>query len=540
VEGPIKKDTCSFMLSARSSYSDWLLRKVDNIDIRNSSAAFNDFSAGINYDIRKSQLSAFAYHSFDRFSLSDLNSYEYSNNGVSATFNRNFSTYLRGEFSVTGSQYTFSTVDKQEVSNAYQHSYKMEHYEFRGDFKHTLNDRNSLEYGLGGILYRLNRGEVRPYGDNSYRKTVDLGTEQGIESALYVSEVCRLYPWLSLTTGIRYAVFTPKGPDTVYLYAAGMPRDITNIEDTLSFAGNSTIRRYHEPDLRMALNIKTDDDGSIKLAFNQMHQNLFMLNTTTAVAPNTQWKLADYHLQPSSGNQFSAGVFRTLARYGLETSAELFYKKTRNYPEFKDGADFLSNPLVETAVLQGDQKAWGIELYVKRSLRKLEGWISYTYSRSIITVDGASEWDQINGGEAYPANFDIPHALNVVMNYHITRRISLASIFTYQSGKPVTYPVSVYYVNGLPVLDYSKRNAYRIPYYLRTDFSVTIEGSLKKQKLMHSLFIFSLYNATGRDNPYSVYFKTEDGNIRSYQYSVIGVPIFTATWLFKLGNYASE
>jgi hypothetical protein len=335
-------------------------------------------------------------------------------------------------------------------------------------------------------------------------------------------------------------VFTPKGPDTVYLYAAGMPRDITNIEDTLSFAGNSTIRRYHEPDLRMALNIKTDDDGSIKLAFNQMHQNLFMLNTTTAVAPNTQWKLADYHLQPSSGNQFSAGVFRTLARYGLETSAELFYKKTRNYPEFKDGADFLSNPLVETAVLQGDQKAWGIELYVKRSLRKLEGWISYTYSRSIITVDGASEWDQINGGEAYPANFDIPHALNVVMNYHITRRISLASIFTYQSGKPVTYPVSVYYVNGLPVLDYSKRNAYRIPYYLRTDFSVTIEGSLKKQKLMHSLFIFSLYNATGRDNPYSVYFKTEDGNIRSYQYSVIGVPIFTATWLFKLGNYASE
>jgi hypothetical protein len=271
-----------------------------------------------------------------------------------------------------------------------------------------------------------------------------------------------------------------------------------------------------------------------------MHQNLFMLSNTISIAPNTQWKLSDYHLLPSSSNQFSAGVFRTFAEYGLESSAEIFYKRTKNFPEFKDGADFLANPQVETAVLQGDQNAWGIEFFLKRSVRKLEGWISYTYSRSMIKVDGGSDWNQINGGEAYPANFDIPHALNVVLNYHITRRITFASILTYQSGKPVTYPVSAYYINGLPVLDYSKRNAYRIPDYVRADFSLTLEGSLKKQKLLHSSLIFSVYNATGRDNPYSVYFKTENGSIRSYQYSVIGVPVFTATWLFKLGNYASE
>ena len=540
VEGPLKKDTSSFMLSARSSYSDWILQKLNDPDIRNSSAAFNDLSAGVNYDIRKSQVALFAYHSYDKFSFSDLSSYEYSNNGASASFSHNFTNSLRAEFSLVGSQYAFSTIDKQEASNAYQHSYKMEHYEFRSDFKHLINDKHSLEYGVGMILYKLDRGTVLPYGDESLHTKVELGIEQGVESAVYISDSYDITSRLTLTTGVRYALFTPIGPKTVYEYVPGNPMDVRYITDTLTYSKNQPISWYHEPDLRVTLNFETDEAGSVKLAFNQMHQNLFMLSNTISIAPNTQWKLSDYHLLPSSSNQFSAGVFRTFAEYGLESSAEVFYKHTKNFPEFKDGADFLASPLVETAVLQGDQDAWGIEFFLKRTVRKLEGWISYTYSRSMIKVDGGSDWNQINGGEAYPANFDIPHALNVVLNYHLSRRITFASIFTYQSGKPVTYPVSAYYINGLPVLDYSKRNAYRIPDYVRADFSLTLEGNLKKQKMLHSSLIFSVYNATGRDNPYSVYFKTENGSIRSYQYSVIGVPVFTATWLFKLGNYASE
>ena len=540
IEGPLKKDTCSFMLSARSSYSDWILKRIRDVNIHNSSAGFNDLSGGINYDIQKMQLSVFAYHSHDSFRLSDLNSYEYANNGISASVGHNLGSSLRFEFALIASQYSFSTTDKQDLSSAYEYAYKMDHYEARLDFKHMLSNKNSLQYGVSSILYKLNRGKILPYGESSLHKNVDLGNEQGLESALYLSDVYDILPWLNVTTGVRYALFMPMGPKTVYQYMQEAPLDIKNIIDTLSFKANEPIKKYHEPDVRVAVNIKTDDAGSIKLAFNQMHQNLFMLNTTTAIAPNTQWKLADYHLLPSESNQYSAGIFRTLAEYGLEASAELFYKQTRNYPEFKDGADFLNNPNVETSVLQGDQTAWGIELFMKRSMRKVEGWLSYTYSRSKIKVDGDKDWNKINGGEIYPANFDIPHSLNVVINYHLTRRVVFATIFTYQTGKPVTYPVSVYFVNDLPVLDYSKRNAYRIPDYIRTDFSVTVEGNLKKQKLMHSSLIFSLYNAFGRDNPYSVYYKTLNGVIRSYQYSVIGVPVFTLTWLFKLGNYASE
>lgn len=271
-----------------------------------------------------------------------------------------------------------------------------------------------------------------------------------------------------------------------------------------------------------------------------MHQNLFMLNSNISIAPNTQWKLADYHLLPSQSNQVSLGVFRSLVKKGLETSLEVFYKNTRNYPEFKDGADFLRNPLVETSVLQGKQNSYGIEFNLKRSGRRLEGWLSYTYSRSFIKVDGEHAWDRINNGITFPANYDIPHSLNVVLNYSLSRRIILSSITTYQTGRPTTYPESIYFINGVPYLDYSERNAYRIPYYLRTDLSLTLEGNLRKNKLIHSSLIMNIYNIYGRRNPNSVYFISEDGRIKSYMYSVIGVPIFTATWLFKFGNYASD
>jgi hypothetical protein len=233
-------------------------------------------------------------------------------------------------------------------------------------------------------------------------------------------------------------------------------------------------------------------------------------------------------------------VFRTFPKAGWETSLELYYKRTLNYPEFIDGADFLGTPNVETSVLPGNQNAYGLEFLLRRSGRKLEGWLSYTFSRSIVQVDGEYPWDKINNGIAYPANYDIPNVINTVLIYHFSRRVTASGVLTYQTGKPVTYPVSVYYINGIPYVDYSNRNEYRIPDYFRLDLSLTIEGNLRRKKLFHNSLIFNVYNLTGRENPYSVYFTLENGQIKSYQYSVIGVPIFTVTWLFKLGNYASD
>ena len=540
MEGPVKKDTSSFIISARTSYSDWLLSRVKDTTLNSSSANFNDFSGGFNWDIQKTQISLFGYHSYDHFSLSDISSYSYSNNGASLIIGQTFTNSLRGEFSLIASNYSFSTTDRQEIPSAYQHSYRLNQYEANAIFKHSANDKNSLDYGAGIVFYNLDRGKVVPYGTESLRNEVNLGTEKGMESSVFITDSYDITSWINLTMGIRYTLYTPMGPAVVYNYTDGAPKDPRYIEDTLTFNNNTPITWYHEPDLRASLNIETDKNGSVKLAFNQMHQNIFMLNTTTTIAPNTQWKLSDYHLLPSRSNQMSLGVFRTIPNNSLETSVEVYYKRTNNYPEFKDGADFLNNPNVETSVLQGDQRAYGLELYLRRSRRKLEGWISYTYSRSFIQVNGEHSWNRINNGEEYPANFDIPHSFNLVLNYYLTRRLIFSTILNYQSGKPITYPESVFYMNGSPYLDYSKRNAYQIPDYFRSDFSLTIEGNLRKEKLIHSSLSFNVYNATGRMNPYSVYFKTENGTIKSYQYTVIGVPIFTVTWLGKIGNYESN
>lgn len=540
IEGPLKKESTSFMVSGRYLYSDWILGQIKDPDIRESSAQFNDFTLSLNHDFDRGQLSLFGYHSHDKFELSDLNSYKYDNDGLSLAYSHNFSTALRGEFAVTAARYSFSTTDRQEESAAYHHAFSIEHYEATGGLVKELSDRNTLEFGGGLTWYRLDRGTVEPYGEGSLRLRVPLGREQGIESSLYVSDEFRISPGITLSAGLRLMLFNPLGPSTVYNYAPGGPRDPRYIEDTLFFERGRAIRWYFQPEVRAAVNFRTDENGSVKVAFNQMHQNLFMLSNTISLAPNTQWKLADYHIRPASSNQVSAGIFRTFPGLGLEASLELYWKYINNVTEFADGADFLGTPNVETSVLQGKQQAYGIEALIRRSGRRLEGWIAYTWSRSLVKVDGGEPWSQINSGKTYPSNYDIPHVVNTVITYHFSRRVTASSIITYQSGKPVTYPVSIYYINGIPFVDYSDRNAYRIPDYFRIDLSLTVEGTLRKNKFMHNSFTFSLYNVTGRENPYSVYFTLENGRIQSYMYSVIGVPIFTVTWLFKLGNYASD
>ena len=235
-----------------------------------------------------------------------------------------------------------------------------------------------------------------------------------------------------------------------------------------------------------------------------MRQYLFMLSNTIAMSPTDRWKLTDNYIRPPVSDQVSLGLYKNIPRSALETSAEIYIKKTRNQVDYKDGADLSLNPRFETSILQGEQDSWGAELFVKRNAGRFTGWVSYAWSRSMITVDGEYDWDKINDGITYPANFDKPHSLNLVSNYSFSRRISIATNLVYSTGRPVTYPKGVFISGGEQGIVYSNRNEYRIPDYFRIDVSLNLEGNLRKDKLAHGSWMFAVYNLTGRRNAYSV------------------------------------
>src|SRR5690606_7703394 len=220
-------------------------------------------------------------------------------------------------------------------------------------------------------------------------------------------------------------------------------------------------------------------------------------------------------------------------RGSIETSVEGYYKLMKNVVDYRGGAQLILNDNIETELLNGDGRAYGVEFLLKRTAGKLNGWITYTWSRSLQRIRGAHAEDQVNNGKWFPSNFDKPHAVNFIGNYKFSRRFNFSLNVVYSTGRPITLPVQVYEINGARRVLYSDRNAYRIPDYLRTDISINLEGNHKVRKLAHSSWTFAVYNFLGRANPYSIFFVTEGERIQGYKLSVFARPIPTITYNFK-------
>ncbi|MDF1576391.1 MAG: TonB-dependent receptor [Bacteroidales bacterium] len=541
VEGPIRKDHSSFLISGRSSYSDWILNRMEDPLIRDSDAFFYDFAGSVNFQLNeKNVLNAFYYQSFDWFRYSTLSDYEYANRGGSVSWEKSISPALSSKVTGTSSVYKFANTDQSEISRAYSHEYMLNHNELLTEFQWVPSLKHRIEFGGSLIYYRLDRGTVEPYGAASIRNSVGLGFEQALEGGIFVSDNFEITDWLTLYAGARYSLYSMLGPQTVLLYEEGKAKSENTVIDSLAFGDFESLRFHSGPEFRTAVNMKGGPNTSFKLSFNQMRQYLFMLSNTVTISPTDQWKLSDYYIDPQSSYQLTGGVYHIFPGLGLSSSVELYYKYSTDIVEYKDGADFITSPLTETVVLQGQQDAYGMELMLQKTSGRLDGWISYTLSRSEMLVQGDNDFESINNGDPYPSNFDRPHVLNVVANYSINRRFSVSSNMVYMSGRPVTYPTSLYYINNVAYIDYFARNQFRIPDYFRIDLSLNIEGNLKADKFMHSSWSLNVYNLLGRNNPQSIYFVPQEYFIKGYSFSVIGVPVFTISWNVKLGNYESH
>jgi hypothetical protein len=541
VEGPIIKDRSSYVLSARSTYSDWILKRMQDPDLRNSNARFYDLAAGINTKLNdRNLIKLFGYYSNDRFRLASTEEYQYSNAGASMDWWHQVSSILSANSSFAFSQYRFNHQNNSLPLEAYQHDYQINHYELKSDFTWIPGYRHSVMFGGNAILYDIDRGEILPWGEESSRKPLPLGRESGIEGAIHISDQIQVSDRISIYAGLRYSLYAYLGPQTEYDYVPDNPVGPEYIEDTLYFSQGEIISFNSGPEIRASATFLTGTNNSVKLSYNKTRQYLYMLSNTIALSPTDQWKLADYHIIPPSADQVSIGFYQDFNRKFLNFSAEVYYKKANNIVEYKDGANFISSPQIETEVLQGEQKAYGIELLMKKNAGKLSGWLSFTYARSLIRVDGENFWEQINQGNWYPANYDIPFSVNGVMNLRANRRLSVSSNIVYHTGRPITYPVTMFQLGDKRYISYSGRNEYRIPDYFRMDLSVNLEGNLKARKIGHSYWMLNIYNLTGRKNAYSVFFKNEDGKIKGYKMSIFSRPIVTLSWNFKLGNYASD
>ena len=525
IEGPLIKDKTSFILGGRTTYADWLLKKLPD-EYKNSRASFYDLNLDISHEInKKNNLYLTGYISNDRFNLNSDTVYSYQNQNISLKWKHVFNSKFYGTLTGGFDRYAYSIGSTVNPVDAYKLNFTVNQTYLKANFNYYINAQHSMEFGLSSIDYTLHPGSYQPAGKQSIVVPDVVAKEKGLESALYVSDRWTISPVFSAEGGIRYSMFNYLGPQTVNLYPENVPKTEDDIIGTKSYGNNQFIKTYSGPEYRIAFKYMISDSFSIKAGYNTQRQYIHVLSNTAAIAPTDIWKLSDPNIKPQSGDQISLGLFKNFRDNTIETSVEVYYKHIEHYLDYKSGAQLVLNHHIETDVLNTKGKAYGVELLIKKLTGKLNGWISYTYSRTLLKQDDAYAGELINGGNFYPANYDKPHDVTVISNYRVNHRFSVSINGTYSTGRPITLPTGVFYYCGSYRTLYADRNAYRIPDYFRMDFGMNIEGNHRVHQLTHNSWTIGVYNFTARKNPYSVYYVSQNGAVNGYKLSIFGTAI---------------
>ena len=534
IEGPIVKDKSTFIASGRTSYSDWLLHKVKDGAYSDSKAAFYDLDLHISHTINaKNSLYFNGYISNDQFKLNNDTLYKYGNRNVNVKWKHIFSSKLYGLFTAGYDRYAYNVSSESNSTNAFKLAFDINQLNFRSDFSYSPGVKHLLKFGLTSIYYKLSPGTLGPNSSQSLVTPDELETEQALESALYIGDEYTLTPELSFNAGIRYSIFNYLGPHQQILYAEGLPRSANTMVDTVSYQKGKIIQTYSNPEFRFTLRYTLSESSSVKFSFNTLRQYIHMLSNTNAISPTDVWKLSDAYIQPQQGSQVSAGWYKNFRSNTIETSIEVYYKQMKHYLDYKSGATLIMNHHIETDVISSKGRAYGAELFIKKTSGKVNGWLSYAYSRIELQSDDPIAGESINEGKYYPANHDKPHNLNFIGNYRFSHRYSISIGVNYSTGRPLTMPLAIFDYAGGQRIYYSDRNEFRIPDYFRADLSFMIEGNHKIKQLTHNSWTFGVYNLTGRKNAYSVYFVQENGFVKGYQLSIFGTIIPFVTYNFR-------
>jgi hypothetical protein len=542
VETPLINKKINLLFGVRSSYSNWLLHSIPDIDLMNSSAHFYDANALLSFNLNaKNKINIFAYVSNDQFGFAKNTDYQYNNLLASVKWKHSFNNNIFFNLSAGLSNYRFqvSESDTSRQWKAYSINSGLLYRNIKWNFSWLPNENHSLDFGINAALYNIQPGKLNGLFNESIIKPIQMQPEKALESAIYLTDNITISPTLALDLGVRYSLYSYLGPNKVYVYQPDIPRTPKSIIDSLTYGNNKPIYWYTGLEPRLSLRLTISANSSVKLSYNRIHQYVNLISNTAVMAPTDVWKLSSTNLKPLTCDHFAVGYFRNFKNNTYETSVEFYYKNLTNAIDYKNGARILLNPYLEADLTNVRGYNYGVELYVKKNSGRLTGWASYTFSRSLQKTNGTFNVDKINDNQLFPSNFDRPNNLILNANYHISKRWRFNGTFTYSTGRPVTLPELKFVYQGYQLLYYSDRNKYRLPDYHRLDVSITLDESLKIRKKWKSSWTFSVINLYGRKNAYSVFYKKEGHMVSNkyrqydtYMLYIIGRPLPTLTYNF--------
>jgi hypothetical protein len=540
LESPLVKNKASVVIGARTSYSDWLLRKMPDIDLRNSSARFYDFFGTLSFMANpKNKMGLFGYASKDRFQYSNEIIYNYENFLASYYWDHQYNSQLSSKLLLSHSRYQMakdaidSEFEKSRISTSIGYNSLKLDFSYRPVVSHTFAT------GMQIISYHLNPGYQEPLDANSGIQNKSLQQEQGIEGALFAGDTYALGDKFSIQAGMRLSGFVLLGPNLINIYQSGGELSPNSLIGSKSYSSGQIISKYFNVEPRAAVKILLGETNSIKASYNRNAQYLNLISYTSVSTPDDVWKLSSPYLRPATCNQYAAGYFQNFDHNKIEASVEIYYKKLNHLVEYKNGAQISMNEMLEAALIDARGTNYGIELLIKKNSGIFDGWISYTYSRSLKQTTGNISSEMINLNRVYPSPYDKPHDLTLVGTYHYNRRLRMTCSYNFSTGRAVTLPEVRFKLGDKEYVNFSDRNKYRLPYYQRVDLSISLDESLYLKRKWKGSWTFSIINVLARNNAYSVIYKESESSLANhfsrfglYKLYIIGQPLPTLTYNF--------
>ncbi|HYH56214.1 MAG TPA: hypothetical protein VD772_06350, partial [Anseongella sp.] len=498
VEGPIQKGKSSFLVTGRRTYADLFLKLSNDSTINNNTLYFYDLNAKVNYTLGdKDRIYASGYFGQDRLGVGETFGLNWGNGTGTLRWNHIFNNKLFSNTSLIYSNYNYEISIRSGAADFDIFS-QIRDWNLKQEFQWYLNHRNNLRFGFNAIRHTIRPGEVT--SSNGSINPEILQRRHSWENSVYGSNTWEASDKISLTYGMRLTAFSIMGEGDFYdLDPEG------NVTDTLSYGKGEIVKTWLNLEPRLAASYRFNEKSSLKAAYVRNVQNLHLISNSTSSSPTDKWVASTNIIKPELSDQFSLGYYRNLFDNKYELTVETYYKDLQNQIDYRNGADvFWQGDAIEAQLLFGKGRAYGLEWQLKKKAGKLTGWLSYTLSKTERRIEG------INNNNWYNARQDRTHDIALVASYQMNPRWTFSASWVYYTGDAVTFPAGKYRVDDEVVFYYTERNAYRMPDYHRLDLGAT--WILKQRKKFSSELNFSLYNAYGRENAYTINFREGEGN----------------------------